>query len=83
MWANFVAAWFDTCAVIGSVLGGIAAVIVAVLLLAAFVIILLAIVDLLFDKITGAMARHWVKTGKQPARRWAEIIARGRCDEEQ
>ena len=51
--------------------------------LAAFVIILLAIVDLLFDKITGAMARHWVKTGKQPARRWAEIIARGRCDEEQ
>ena len=63
MWANFVAAWFDTCA--------------------AFVIILLAIVDLLFDKITGAMARHWVKTGKQPARRWAEIIARGRCDEEQ
>lgn len=50
MWANFVAAWFDTCAFIGSVLGGIAAVIVAVLLLAAFVIILLAIVDLLFDK---------------------------------
>jgi len=43
----------------------------------------LAVVDLLFDKITGAMARHWVKTGKQPARRWAEIIARGRCDEEQ
>lgn len=83
MWANFVAAWFDTCAFIGSVLGGIAAVIVAVLLLAAFVIILLAIVDLLFDKITVAMARHWVKTGKQPARRWAEIIARGRCDEEQ
>ena len=46
-------------------------------------LILLAVVDLLFDKITGAMARHWVKTGKQPARRWAEIIARGRCDEEQ
>lgn len=83
MWANFVAAWFNTCAFIGSILGGIAAVIVAVLLLAAFVIILLAVVDLLFDKITGAMARHWVKTGKQPAWRWAEIIARGRCDEEQ
>ena len=83
MWANFVAAWFNTCAFIGSILGGIAAVIVAVLLLAAFVIILLAVVDLLFDKITGAMARHWVKTGKHPARLWAEIIARGRCDEEQ
>lgn len=83
MWSNFVTAWFSTCAFMGSILGGIAAVIVAVLLFAAFAIILAATLDLLFDKATRAMARRWIKTGKRPARRWAEIIARGRGDEKQ
>ena len=65
MWQSyFLMGWEHTGAFLALFLGGLAAVLVAVL-------------SVMFDRITRAMAKRWEKTGKRPAYRWAEIIARG------
>lgn len=83
MWQSyFLAGWENTGAVLAAFFGGAAAVLLALLTLAVVLLALVAILSILFDRITGAMARRWEKTGKRPAYRWAEIIAGGRHREE-
>ena len=53
-----------------------------VLLTLVVLLALVAALSVLFDRITGAMAKRWEKTGRRPAARWAEIIARGNRREE-
>ena len=79
MWQTyFVMGWENTGAVLAAFFGGAAAVFLALLVLA----LVAGVLAVLFDRITGAMAKHWEKTGKRPAYRWAEIIAGGRHREE-
>ena len=79
MWQTyFLMGWENTGAVLAAFFGGAAAVFLALLVLALVAVVL----AVLFDRITGAMAKHWEKTGKRPAYRWAEIIAGGRHREE-
>lgn len=83
MWQSyFLMGWENTGAVLAAFFGGAVAVILALLVLAVVLLALVAALAVLFDKITGAMAKHWEKTGKRPAHRWAEIIAGGRQREE-
>ena len=83
MWESyFLAGWESTGAVLAAIFGGAAAVLLALLALAVVLLALVAVLGILFDRITGAMAKHWEKKGKRPAYRWAEIIARGRHREE-
>lgn len=78
MWQSyFLLGWEHTGAFLALFLGGAAAALLALLSLAAVLLILVAALSVLFDRITGAMAKRWEKTGKRPAYRWAEIIARG------
>lgn len=83
MWQSyFLAGWENTGAVLAAFFGGAAAVLLALLTMAVVLLALVAVLSILFDRITGAMAKHWEKKGKRPAYRWAEIIARGRqCEE--
>lgn len=83
MWqAYFVMGWENTGAVLAAFFGGAAAVFLAIALLALVLLALVAALSVLFDRITGAMAKRWKKTGRRPAARWAEIIARGNRREE-
>lgn len=83
MWKSyFLAGWESTGAVLAAFFGGATAVVLALLVLALVLLALVAVLAVLFDRITGAMAKRWEKTGKRPAYRWAEIIARGRRHEE-
>lgn len=83
MWQTyFLMGWEHTGAFLALFLGGLAAVLLGLLVLAVCLLALVAVLSILFDRITGAMAKHWEKTGKRPAYRWAEIIARGRRHEE-
>lgn len=83
MWQSyFLAGWENTGAVLAAFFGGATAVLLALLTLAVVLLALVAVLSILFDRITGAMAKHWEKKGKRPAYRWAEIIARGRQREE-
>lgn len=83
MWqAYFLMGWEHTGAFLALFLGGLAAVLLGLLVLAVCLFALVAVLAVLFDRITGAMAKHWEKTGKRPAYRWAEIIAGGRHREE-
>lgn len=82
MWTNFIAAWLGTWEVASYIFGGLAALVLALLVLIVFISILVAALSMLFDRITGAMAKRWEKTGRRPAARWAEIIARGHRHEE-
>ena len=83
MWqAYFLMGWENTGAVLAAFFGGAAAVFLAIALLALVLLALVAALSVLFDRITGAMAKRWKKTGRRPAARWAEIIARGNRREE-
>lgn len=83
MWQSyFLMGWENTGAVMAAFFGGAAAVLLSLLALAVVLLALVAVLAFLFDRITGAMAKRWEKTGKRPAYRWAEIIARGRHREE-
>ena len=83
MWQTyFLMGWEHTGAFLALFLGGLAAVLLGLLVLAVCLLALVAVLSVLFDRITAAMARHWEKTGKRPAYRWAEIIAGGRHREE-
>lgn len=83
MWQEyFFVGWNNTSAILATFFGGAAAVFLALALLALSLLILVAVLAALFDRITGAMAKHWEKTGKRPAYRWAEIIAGGLHREE-
>ena len=83
MWqAHFLMGWENTGAVLAAFFGGAAAVLLAIALLALVLRALVAALSVLFDRITGAMAKRWEKTGRRPAARWAEIIARGHRNEE-
>lgn len=83
MWqAYFLMGWENTGAVLAAFFGGAAAVFLAIALLALVLLALVAALSVLFDRITGAMAKRWEKTGRRPAARWAEIIARGNRREE-
>lgn len=83
MWQTyFLMGWEHTGAFLALFLGGLAAVLLGLLVLAVCLLALVAVLSVLFDKITTAMARRWEKTGKRPAYRWAEIIAGGRHREE-
>lgn len=83
MWqAYFVMGWENTGAVLAAFFGGAAAVFLAIALLALVLLAMVAALSVLFDRITGAMAKRWEKTGRRPAARWAEIIARGNRREE-
>lgn len=83
MWQSyFLAGWENTGAVLAAFFGGAAAVLLALLTLAVVLLALVAVLSILFDRITGAMAKRWEKKGKRPAYRWAEIIERGRQREE-
>lgn len=83
MWQTyFLMGWEHTGAFMALFLGGLAAVLLGLLVLAVCLLALVAVLSVLFDKITAAMARRWEKTGKRPAYRWAEIIAGGRHREE-
>ena len=83
MWQTyFLMGWEHTGAFLALFLGGLAAVLLGLLVLAVCLLALVAVLSVLFDKITAAMARNWEKTGKRPAYRWAEIIAGGRHREE-
>ena len=78
MWqAYFVMGWENTGAVLAAFFGGAAAVFLALMVLTLVLIAMVAVLAGLFDRITGAMAKRWEKTGRRPAARWAEIIARG------
>ena len=79
MWQSyFLMGWEHTGAFLALFLGGLTAVLLALLALALVLLALVAVLAVLFDRITGAMAKRWEKTGKRPAYRWAEIIAGGR-----
>lgn len=83
MWQTyFLMGWEHTGAFLALFLGGAAAIVLGLLVLALVLLALVAVLSVLFDRITGAMAKHWKKTGKRPAYRWAEIIAGGRHREE-
>lgn len=83
MWQSyFLMGWEHTGAFLALFLGGLAAVLLALLALAVVLLALVAVLSVMFDRITRAMAKRWEKTGKRPAYRWAEIIARGRQHEE-
>lgn len=83
MWQEyFLMGWENTGAVLAAFFGGAAAVFLAFALLALVLLALVAVLAALFDRITGAMAKRWEKTGRRPAARWAEIIARGHRNEE-
>ena len=83
MWqAHFLMGWENTGAVLAAFFGGAAAVLLAIALLALVLLALVAALSVLFDRITGAMAKRWEKTGRRPAARWAESIARGNRREE-
>ncbi len=83
MWqAYFLMGWENTGAVLAAFFGGAAAVFLAIALLALVLLAMVAALSVLFDRITGAMAKRWEKTGRRPAARWAEIIARGNRREE-
>lgn len=79
MWQSyFLMGWEHTGAFLALFLGGLTAVLLALLALALVLLALVAVLAVLFDRITGAMAKRWEKTSKRPAYRWAEIIAGGR-----
>lgn len=83
MWqAHFLMGWENTGAVLAAFFGGAAAVFLALMVLTLVLIAMVAVLAGLFDRITGAMAKRWEKTGRRPAARWAEIIARGNRREE-
>lgn len=83
MWqAYFIMGWENTGAVLAAFFGGAAAVFLAAVFLALVLLAMVAALAGLFDRITGAMAKRWEKTGRRPAARWAEIIARGHRNEE-
>lgn len=83
MWQSyFLLGWEHTGAFLALFLGGAAALLLGLLALAVVLLALVAVLSVLFDRITGAMAKHWEKKGKRPAYRWAEIIERGRHREE-
>lgn len=83
MWqAYFLMGWEQVSAVLSWFLGGLAAILLGLAVLSVCLLAMVAALSMLFDRITGAMAKRWEKTGKRPAYRWAEIIARGQRHEE-
>lgn len=82
-WAHaFLTGWQNTGAVVAMCLGGAAAVVLGLIVAALFAAVVFAIAGRAFDVATNAMAKRWEKTGRRPATRWAEAIARGRRHEE-
>ena len=83
MWqAYFLMRWEQVSAVLNWFLGGLVAILLGLAVLAVCLLAMVAALSMLFDRITGAMAKRWEKTGRRPAARWAEIIARGNRREE-
>ena len=79
MWVNsFVTGWVSLGNVVAMCLGGLAAIVLGLFILVAAGLILFGILSAVFNVVTDKMAKRWEKTGRQPAHRWAEIIARGR-----
>lgn len=80
--AAFWNGWQTIGEIAAAILGGVCATMVFFTVAAVVVLAVAALVAWAFDRITTAMAERWKKTGRRPAGRWADVIARGRKHEE-
>ena len=79
MWIeSFVVGWEWLGNIMAMFMGCLAAAALGLLILLTVGVILFCIIAAVFNVVTDKMAKRWEKTGRQPAHRWAEIIARGR-----
>ena len=79
MWIeSFVVGWEWLGNIMAMCMGCLAAAALGLLILLTVGVILFCIIAAVFNVVTDKMAKRWEKTGRQPAHRWAEIIARGR-----